>query len=172
MKERVGHGGAKVKPTSEEGTLLSQSVMVPRPKDHDLADPHFVGGMKGNGEKHGRKRPKQSLKFFEEIRIIIFNGQIEHRRKSSLWVTNDLIVKNKQDHKTEKLKMLKMKKRDMDLEANLETVNEDGEIQEPKEKKQEKKLSIGERVRLANKKHRKELKENPLPKERYSAGRR
>ena len=148
-------GGAKVQPTNE-----APSVMVPRPKDHDLADPHYVGGLKGNGEKHGRKRPKQSLKFFEEIRVIIYIPQHEHRRKSSLWVTNDLIVKNKQDHKTEKLKMLKLKERDQDLAASLETVNE-----EPA-KKAEKKLSIAERVRIANKKHRKEMKENPLPKER------
>ena len=158
--------GAKVQPSDEP-----PSETVPRPKDHELADPHYVGGLKGNGEKHGRTRPAQKLKFFEEIRVIIYVPQNEYRRKSSLWVTNDLIVKNKQDHKTEKLKVLKLKERDKDLAAQLETVNEDGEVEEPP-KKQEKKLSVAERVRIANKKHRKELKENPLPKERHSAARR
>mmetsp|Transcript_26143 Transcript_26143/g.49439 ORF Transcript_26143/g.49439 Transcript_26143/m.49439 type:complete len:339 (+) Transcript_26143:240-1256(+) len=162
---KVSPGEAASEEPSERSTL------VPRPSDHDIADPHLVGGLKGNGQKHGRVRPKQTMKFFEEVRVIIFQTDLDHRRKESLWVTNDLIVKNKADHKEEKQKMMKLKERDKDLKANLETVNEDGEIEEKKPVKDApKRIPIHERVKAANKAHRKELKANPLPKERYNPG--
>ncbi|GMH65995.1 hypothetical protein TL16_g04332 [Triparma laevis f. inornata] len=171
VKDGQSSASSKVSPGDSEEPE-ERSALVPRPSDHDLADPHFVGGLKGNGQKHGRTRPAQKMKYFEEVRVIIFQTDLDHRRKESLWITNDLIVKNKSDHKVEKQKMMKLKERDADLSANLETVNEDGEIVEKKEKKKDtpKRIPIHERVKAANKAHRKELKANPLPKERYNPG--
>jgi hypothetical protein len=104
MKLKPGADGAKVSP-GDVGV-----PDVPRPKDHDLADPHIVGGLKGNGNKHGRARPEQNLKFFEEVRIVIYNTETAHRRKASMWVSNDIIVQNKADHKTEKQRVNAAKK--------------------------------------------------------------
>jgi hypothetical protein len=173
------NGGRSVKVKEPEGSKVApeneseSSVLVPRPSDHSIADPHYVGGLKGNGQKHGRTRPKQTLKYFEEVRVIIYDSDLSHRRKESLWVTNDLIVMNKATHKAEKQKMMKLKERDE--AAALETVTEDGDDNEEKkdgEKKENEKkperIPIAERVRIANKAHRKEMKENPLPKARFS----
>ena len=116
---RLSAGKVKVAPGGDE-------VDVSRPKDHDLADPHFVGGFKGNGIKHGRSRPLQNLKFFEEVRIVIYQTELEHRRKSSMWVSNDIIVQNKADHKSEKVRISEAKKvsdREI-MEASMNTSSE------------------------------------------------
>ena len=152
---------------------------IPRPKDHDLADPHIVGGMRGNGYKHGRKRPQQALAFFEEVRIIVYvNEEVLERGKSGMWISNDLIVKNKKEHKKDKERALKMaQEKESSALAAVHEGGEEGEGGEVgqggeggggKEKKTKKKakkvqkLSMEERVRQANIQHSKQLREQPL----------
>ena len=140
------------------------SIDVPRPKDHDLADPHYVGGMKGNGYKHGRTRPKQALAFFEEVRVVVFvNEEVLQHKKEEMWLSNDIILKNKKEHKKEKEKMLKMKARDK--KAALNSISENsvgGEEARPSIKESAPKLSIEERVRKANLDHSNHIREKPL----------
>lgn len=70
-----------------------------------------IGGLKGIAEAHGRKRPVRKLKFFEEVRIIVYtNKEVLDHRKSAVWVSGEIINQNKKEHKMEKEKMNKLKK--------------------------------------------------------------
>eukprot|EP00520_Triparma_pacifica_P015624 CAMPEP_0118647066 /NCGR_PEP_ID=MMETSP0785-20121206/8406_1 /TAXON_ID=91992 /ORGANISM="Bolidomonas pacifica, Strain CCMP 1866" /LENGTH=354 /DNA_ID=CAMNT_0006539131 /DNA_START=199 /DNA_END=1264 /DNA_ORIENTATION=+ len=150
----------KINPESVE-----KSVAVPRPKDHDLADPHFVGGMKGNGYKNGRKRPKQALAFFEEVRIIVYvNEEVQKRTKEEMWISNEIILQNKKEHKKEKDKLIKAAKAKLKEEAKS---REEGRSELPSSMRGSAepvptKLSMAERLRNANVAHSKEMRDKPL----------
>jgi len=50
-------------------------------------------------------RKKKNLEIYREVRIVVFASDTEARRKASMWVTSDVIMKNKKEHKKEKQKL-------------------------------------------------------------------
>ena len=85
-----------------------------------------------------------------------------------MWISNDLILKNKKEHKKEKEKALKKKAQEPKMEI-LGSIHE-GQEEEggaaaappPEEVKKAPKLSMEERVRQANVEHSKHLREQPI----------
>lgn len=51
------------------------------------------------------EKPKKTLEIWREVRIVVFSNAEDQRRKSALWVTSDMILKNKKEHKKEKQKL-------------------------------------------------------------------
>ena len=143
-------------------------------KENQLLLPLQAGGMKGNCEKFGRERPKKLLVFSQEVRVIVYSKtELDVRPRHDLWLPNEIIMKNKREHKKEKelkLKKMRAKQRKKAKKAAAEAKSKgiddksDESMSISSAFENMKKQTTLQRVMKYNAQHRADIREKPLSK--------